>query len=88
MKAPMLTQTEALAEVIRALETNSGPDAFTRLEFQEAYGYSESRAVQILRQLKAAGRLTVVKVRRLRYLDDQRAMIPAYVLVTPPKAKK
>ena len=80
--AVAFTQQEALAEVIRAMEANrSGPDGFSRREFQDQFGYSEPRAIRVLKQLKAAGRLEVVKLRRPRDLDGQPGVIPGYRLI-------
>jgi len=75
-----ITVTESeLAEAIReSLAVEANPDdAFTLVELQQMLGFAHMKTRATLKQLRAAGRLEVVK-KRSEAIDGRTIFIPAY----------
>ena len=84
--------TADILDAIRAASTGridlDQSEAFTRRELQEATGITNEHAMRrVIAQLKAAGVLVSVRVRRRGYaLDDRVANLPAYKVVQDGKS--
>jgi len=78
-----ITESELVAELRATLAPEAPPNALTMAELCEATGLGRSAIKVKLRAIRAAGRLSVYRVRRID--DAGRAqIIPAYAITPAP----